>query len=193
MEFLQGIQYFFINDCDSFYNYFLTEIAYILVILQPLIWNIFFYFNTINNESSLFSTAIWFCILWIIVNILSRILYNTNYSNSQTKETSIHASNRVCTKQVSSKSHLYWEWTSANFYDLNANYLQYLMLWFIPALISSKFRLISIILIISALISLFIANHMTSLKNELFIIPSLWCYFSAPIVLVVILSLLYNK
>lgn len=188
MELLQGIQYFFINQCSNLWNIYLTEVAYILVILQPLIWNIFYYKNSNLFDKQIFITAICFSIVWIIVNVLSRVLYDkTKIPNSedkfgspQTQDNSIFGSDKVCTKKKI--THLYWEWTSANFLDLNANMLTYLMIWFIPGLVSSRFRKSSLVLISSALF----AAYVTYLTKEAFVFTSLWCYISVPIVLAVI-------
>jgi hypothetical protein len=74
---------------------------------------------------------------------------------------------------------MYWEWTSANFGDLNANFLTYLLIWFIPALISTKFRSLALILVVSSII----ANIASIVAKETFIFTSLWCYVSIPIVI----------
>lgn len=106
MELLQGIQYFYVNQCSNVINIFLTEVAYLFIIVQPLIWNIFFYINSDKYDKQIFLTAIWLIIIWIFVNILSRIMYNKNNA-PQTKDISIYASDKVCTKKK--LSHLYWE------------------------------------------------------------------------------------
>ena len=54
MELLQGFQYFFVNQCSNAVNVFLTEVAYILVIVQPLMWNSFFYFNSPEKDKVIF-------------------------------------------------------------------------------------------------------------------------------------------
>ncbi len=43
MELLQTIQYFYVNQCDNPINVILTNIAYLHVIVQPLMWNTYFY------------------------------------------------------------------------------------------------------------------------------------------------------
>jgi len=186
MEILQGTQYFYINQCSNIWNKILTEIAYLLVILQPLIWNLYYFSNSNLCDKNIFITAIWFSIVWIAVNILSRLSYDKNIFNNMTKLNSFLASNNVCTKKK--KYHLYWEWTFANFYDLNANFFSYLMIWLIPGLISTKFRITSIIVIISALIAATASLYM----NEGFTFTSLWCYISVPIVLAVICNMYFT-
>lgn len=186
MELLQGVQYYVVNQCSNIWNIYLTEFAYLLVILQPFMWNLFYYLNSNNFEKPIFITAIWLSIIWMIVNVLSRILYDKN-KNPQTNKDSVFASDKVCTKRK--LTHLYWEWTSSNFKDLNANFLTYLMIWFIPGLVSKTFRSSTLILGVSALV----ACYMSYASGEPFIFTSLWCYISVPIVLIIILNIIMKK
>jgi len=189
MELLQTIQYFYVNQCDNIINKILTEFAYILVIFQPLIWNIFFYINSINYEKNIFLTAIYLCLFWMLINVISRLLYKKVFA-TQTQNNSVFASDKVCTRKIN--SHLYWTWTSANFYELNANYLTYLMLWFIPALISKSNFKYSLILIISSIIGA-IYGYTYNLGELYFTFTAAWCFISVPIVLVVLFYMLYTK
>jgi hypothetical protein len=184
MEILQGTQYYFVNKCGNLTNKLLTEVAYILVILQPLMWNFFYYINSSSCEKQIFVTGMALSVCWMIVHIFTRLLYTKK--NGMKFEDSVYGGDSVCTKKQ--KSHLYWQWTSANLYDLNPTMLMYLLVWFIPALISNKHRTTSIILILSFLLSIFVSY----LNGEIFVITSLWCYISVPIVLVIIYNIL-NK
>jgi len=179
MEVLQGVQYFYVNQCSNFMNIILTEFAYLLIIVQPLMWNIFFYVNSNALDKQIFFTAICLCIPWIIVNVLARFLYDKN-KYPQTKQNSPYAADKVCTKRK--LSHLYWEWTSANFKELNANFFMYLMVWIVPALISKKFRSVHVVFTAFALLIAYVAY----LTEELVIFPALWCYVSVPIMLVIL-------
>ena len=185
MEILQGIQYYYVNQCDNNYNKLLTEFAYILVILQPFMWNFFYYKNSNGCDKQIFITGMALSLCWMITNILSRLLYTKE--NGMKFKDSVYGTDSVCTKK--NKSHLYWQWTSANFYDLNPTMLMYLLVWFVPALISKKHRYTSIILIVSFFISLFFSYY----NNEIFVITSLWCYISVPIVLAIIYNILITK
>ena len=182
MELLQGTQYIFINQCSNPWNIGLTNVAYLFVILQATIWNTFFYYNSTDKEKPIFLTAIVLTLVWMFFNIMARLLYKKFPSvlKSQTKEISVFASDKVCTKQQ--KTHLYWEWSSANFGELNANFLSYLMLWFIPALISKRFRVVSVILTVSALV----AGIISIASGEYFVFTSLWCYISVPLVVLIV-------
>lgn len=184
MEILQGVQYYFVNQCSNIINYMLTEFAYILVILQPLMWNFFYYKNSSGCEKQLFITGMTLAICWMIVHIFTRLIYTK--TNGMKFEDSVYGGDSICTKKQ--KSHLYWQWTSANIFDLNPTMLMYLLVWFIPALISNKHRTTSIILILSFLLSLIVSY----LNNEIFVITSLWCYISVPIVLAIIYNII-NK
>lgn len=186
MELLQGTQYFHVNECTSEINRNLTNIAYILVIVQPLMWNLFFYINSKKEYAKVFMTGIVFALIWMVINILGRLSYDKN-TNPQTKDMSIYATDTTCTKKR--KTHVYWEWTSANFKDLTANFLMYLMIWFIPSLVVPQFRYISFVLISGAL-----AAALTSyLNGEYFIFTSLWCYISIPLLICIVIFIkLFN-
>ena len=182
MELLQGFQYYFVNQCSNLINVWLTEFAYVLVLAQPTMWNLFYYMNSNSCDKNIFLPAIWISVIWIIVQILSRVLYDKN-ADPQPKKNSVFASDKVCTKKKS--THLYWEWTSSNFGDLNPNFLTYLLIWFIPALISTKFRNSSLILILSSVI----ASIGSIVANEPFTFTSLWCYVSIPITIAILMNL----
>jgi len=185
MEILQGVQYYYVNQCGNFYNRILTEFAYILVIVQPLMWNFFYYSNSSSCDKQIFITGMALSFCWMITNILTRLLYTKK--NGVKFENSIYGSDKVCTKKR--KSHLYWLWTAANFYDLNPSMLMYLLTWFVPALISQKHRNTSIVLILSFFVSLFASFY----NGEPFVITSLWCYISVPIVLVIIYNIMTTR
>lgn len=186
MELLQGTQYFYVNECSSEINRNLTNIAYILVILQPLLWNWFFYINSERQYAEVFMTGIVLAIVWIIVNVLGRLLYNKD-TNYQMKDMSVFATDSTCTKKR--KTHLYWEWTSANFKDLTANFLMYLMIWFIPAMVVPRFRYIALLLAASAMV----AAMVSYINGEYFTFTSLWCYVSVPIVICVIILIILGN
>ena len=183
MELLQGTQYYIVNQCKNPANIILTEIAYLFVILQPLMWNYFYYINSDKSEQKLFLAGIALSISWMATSIYTRVTYtkeNGVESHIKNKVNSYIYSDSVCTKK--NQTHLYWNWTSANIQDFNPTMLMYIMVWFIPAILSSRHRNTSIILIISFIIAY--ASSVNS--NEPFTLTSLWCYFSVPIVLFII-------
>ena len=175
MELLQGIQYYIVNECKNPINKLLTEVAYLFVLLQPLMWNYFYYSNSEKCEQKIFITGMALSISWIATSIYTRLIYKKN--NGQT---TYLFSDSVCTKK--NKTHLYWNWTSANIQDFNPTMLMYVMIWFIPALLTRKHRSTSMIITLSFIVAYFSAMH----NNEPFTLSSLWCYFSVPIVLLIV-------
>lgn len=178
MELLQGIQYHYVNNCSHTMNKLLTEIAYVYVIVQPFLWNFFFYINSDKCEKKIFATGMFLAIAWAIANLISRIIYTPE--NSLKNIDSTFASDKVCTKKK--LAHLYWEWTYGNMGEFRATFLFHLLIWFVPALISTKFRIVSLILMTSAIIGAIMAYA----SGELFTFTSTWCYISVPMVLVVV-------
>lgn len=186
MELLQTVQYWSVNECDRLVNYYLTEVAYLFVIVQPLMWNVYFCQRSVGREKSIFITAIAMSACWMVVNLLSRMLYNPTY-NPQTETHSVFAGNRVCTRKM--QSHLYWEWTSYNLGDFTPSYLTYLMLWFIPGFTSSHYKTN----LVSASLAV-IGAIMTYHAGEPFIFASAWCYISVPMMgLIVVNVCLFGK
>ena len=184
MEFLQTVQYFYVNQCSSTTNNFLTEIAYVLVIVQPLMWNLFFYYRSEKNgcDRKIFSVGIAFAALWMMVDVLSRFMY---HPQNKIKQRAFSPPNntkyRACTRSIGS-SHLFWNWTSADFQDLNANYLMYLMIWFIPALLTTTQRSQSLLMILCAAVGFYISY----ISGNVYTFPSVWCYISVPMIIVLL-------
>jgi len=178
MELLQGIQYHYVNNCSHIMNKLLTEIAYVYVIVQPFLWNFFFYINSDKCEKKIFATGMFLAIAWAIANLVSRIIYTPE--NSLKFIDSAFASDKVCTKRKA--AHLYWQWTYGNTGEFKATFLFHLLIWFVPALISTKFRIVSLILMASAVVGVIMAYA----SGEIFTFTATWCYISVPMVLAVI-------
>jgi hypothetical protein len=176
MEILQGIQYYIVNECNNPINKLLTEVAYLFVLLQPLMWNFFYYTNSEKCEQKIFMTGMALSLSWIVVHIYTRLIY----TKKNVVKNSYTINDSVCTKK--NKGHLYWNWTAADIYDFNPTMLMYVLVWFIPALLSKKHRNTSIIIILSFIMAYFASIY----NNEIFVLSSLWCYFSVPIVLLII-------
>jgi hypothetical protein len=184
MELLQGIQYFFVNQCSNAVNIFLTEVAYVLVLVQPLMWNSYFYLNSPEKDKNIFAVAIASFAVWMTFDVAARFMYGKTERN-KTKKTQSLASDKVCTKKQ--KTHLYWEWTLADFGEYNATALSYFMIWFVPALVSEKFRSTSIAIIAFAAFAATLAH----INGEFFTFPSLWCYISIPIFMCVFFKFIF--
>lgn len=183
MELLQTVSYYYANECDNKINKFLTEIAYVFVITQPLLWNSWFYLNTatLKSEKPLFMCGIVLSLVWIIFNVLGRLVYTP--SNAQTFERdSFFASSEVCTRKKA--THLFWTWPSANMGNYNANFLMHMMIWMIPGLVSVTHRFKVVILLFSAILSSLYALSV----NEPFVMTAAWCYISIPIVFIILMN-----
>ena len=190
MELLQTIQYQYVNQCDNPINIFLTNIAYILVIVQPLMWNTIYYLRTRNTcDSRVFKLAMALCVVWISMNVLQRCLFNKNDYDKVNKLNDIHSDDKTCTHRDSSTSHLYWKWTTEQIPNFSANWFMYICLWFIPALLVFKTRLSSIYLMISAIIGAGITYKYGSYKE----FSSTWCYISLPILLFIFVEYFLTK
>ena len=185
MEILQTIQYHYVNQCGTTINRILTEIAYLLVIVQPIMWNTIFYCRASKCNKKIFLVAIFTCIIWIFVNIASRIPQLIHYYGLSTDAM---ASKVTCTQQDDSKSltsHLYWQWSMADFHGINANWLMYLCLWFIPCIVVGETRLMGIILLIAALFGALLTykygnGHPT--------FASTWCFVSIPMMCITLVD-----
>lgn len=177
---LEPIVYFFVNQCSSRVNRILTEFAYVLVILQPLMWNFFFYLNSSSCDRLVFKVGMVLSLLWLVFNLGARTMYG-RMDDSQTREMSIFAGDQVCTKKKA--SHLYWQWTSANFMDLTATYLWYLLLWFVPPLLVPQHRASALVIIAFALLG----GAMAYASGEPYIFASAWCYISVPMIITMVL------
>lgn len=181
MELLQGIQYAYVNNCSHFMNKVLTEIAYMFVVVQPFIWNLFFYVNSDKCEKNYFAVGMAIALVWMFVHILSRLMYRLDHPKL-TKVDSTAAGTQTCTRQQ--VYHLYWEWPMYNFGEFRATYLTHLLIWFVPALLSSRFRMAALILVGSAIVS----GIIVYMLGEPHVFTSAWCWVSVPIVLFVLLS-----
>jgi hypothetical protein len=186
MELLQTFQYYIVNKCDSPINILSTEFAYLLVIVQPLLWNTVFYLRSTNaGDKKLFILAITLCILWIIMNVYARLAYDKSKETGYNCGIFNHI--KTCTRRDDDKSHLYWTWTTAHLRDFTANFFMYLALWFIPALLVNHTRMSGYFLIIGAIIG-FMLTYLNGIPLVQF--PSIWCYISVPILIAGYLQIL---
>lgn len=188
MELLQTVQYKYVNQCSNPVNKLLTEIAYVLVIVQPLMWNIVFYLRTKSKTGkTIFMLTIILFLVWMAANISLRLGYN---GDNRLNKCGIFNNDTTCTKRDSSTSHLYWQWTTAHYRDMTANYFMYFVLWFVPALLVNETMITSIGLIIGAL-----AGLLLTIKYGVTIVefPSTWCFISVPLFLLAIVHMVLRK
>jgi hypothetical protein len=182
MELLQTIQYKYVNRCDLIQNTILTEIAYVLVIVQPLLWNtvIFFMLKDKKYKYMLY-LSITLSFIWMIWNIVARFTKREpGYDHCGFYNNPIS-----CTYQESEKTHLYWKFSSGYYREFTANYFMYLCLWFVPLLLIPEYFWIGVLIILSLVFSLIINR-----TNNISEVSSTWCVMSIPFFsLVAILSI----
>lgn len=176
MELLQTVQYLFVNNCNE-YNRFFTNIAYVLVIVQPLMWNTVFYTQVQPQYKPIFKLAMVMSALWIAMNVYSRISYKPSTAKN---ECGFFNHDKTCTYRDKKGSHLYWRWTTAHWGDMSANYFMYMCLWFVPALLVPGTRATSVVLAAGALFAYTITRMYGSTVQEF---PSVWCLMSIPLFL----------
>ncbi len=180
MELLQTVQYFFVNRCDWKINVWSTEFAYLLVIVQPLMWNLIFYMRSKEEKhKNIFKLAIIMCVIWIAMNVYARVSYHPDAANNNNDKCGFFNYYKTCTMRDKRTSHLYWRWTTKHLPDLTANYFMYLCLWFVPALLVPHTKISGVMLMVGALIG-YIFTRMSG--GNMIEFPAIWCYISVPIV-----------
>lgn len=182
MEILQTVQYNYVNKCD-YINRFLTEISYLLVLVQPLMWNLIFFNKKRSPVLTQFQKGILYCgiilcIIWICGHILRRFNIYSKYNPSKDDSEFIELTSGENTCTYKNKDeHLYWNYELFSNPGFDANWFMYLALWFIPALLIPGEKITIAVLALGLIISYLyvkIKNH------NRHITPSLWCLSSAP-------------
>lgn len=174
MELLQTVQYYLVNDCENIWNRILTEVAYLFIIVQPLLWNSYFYFNSLRSELGLFKVGIALSIAWIFFSLIGRVLYKV--AGTDHSKDSWFYGDKVCTYKGA--SHLYWKWTSANLGDSNATFLMHMLIWFIPAFLSVTHFTTALLIMLGSILSIVITAYMGDIRAS----AAAWCYISIPLI-----------
>lgn len=177
MEAFQTVQYSTVNQCGTFTNRALTEFAYLLVIVQPIMWNAIFYARVPPAQKRIFLVAILTCVVWICMHVMSRI---PGLVQEFGLSSDVSAHQVTCTRRRTEQSHLYWQWSMADFHGMNANWLMYLCVWFIPCLVVAQTRSAGMALVIGALIGALITYKAGAKWAEF---ASTWCYISIPMMM----------
>ena len=160
--------------------------GYVSRIVQPLLWNLLFYISANGCEKNLFLVGIVSATIWMIVNIAQRFMY----PGLQVRTNDTHSYNGKesgCTRRNGTE-HIYWQWKFTDFKGVDANWLMYLVIWFIPAFLSIKFRKIMIITFIFAAFAFILAKWY---YNNTTMFASLWCLYSIPTLILLLVSILY--
>jgi hypothetical protein len=191
MELLQTAQYFTVNQCSKPINKLLTNVAFLLVIVQPLLWNCLVYLESRTNfQRGILALAIILCIVWMIWYTIGRIYYHIDGPKPCDKCNVFYDQGETCTKRKENQ-HLYWSWPTSSMNGFNANYFMFFALWFIPSLMVPHLRLSVTVLMLSALFSVYLVWRF---NGTLITYASTWCYISVPVIVIgFVYYLLYTK
>ena len=176
MELSQSIEYFVVDQCDSIWNKWLSELAYVLVLAQPLLFHTIGYLRNKNEEDKkVFRVSITMFLIWVGMNIYSRLSMTESDVLNDVKWSYLY-SNKTCIQRYSPTSHIYWQWAASNLYDYHPNFFAYLLIWFIPPLFVQKERFTNYVV----LISFMIGTIFTVLSGRWEEHASIWCFVSIP-------------
>ena len=192
MEILQTVQYSFVNQCDNPINIYLTEFAYLLILIQPIMWNLICLkkknkLRTKFHEGILYC-AIILCIVWIIGHVIRRFKFWGNLPTDKIEEQEGNQAQNVCTHK-NPREHLYWTINFRNRIGVNANWFMYFSIWFIPILLIPG-EFFTFLILISGLIFSYI--YVKYKNQSIHIISSLWCLMSAPMLLLLLTHYGFN-
>ena len=175
MELTQYFQYKVINQCDNKINQNLTKFTWFLEWVQPVMWNIIYYYRSDSNKDVFKCTIV----LSLIVSITGLLrVFNTSKNKSVTHELQVNGRN--CTLQ--GKNHLLWNNNAQTFYGYEPNWFACLLLWFIPMLWITPFK-VGLLTFFYHFIGLFVSYLILGRKfnDEL---NSTWCLISIPGILI---------
>jgi len=134
MEITQYLQYKVINQCDNKINQNLTKFTWILQWIQPLMWNTIYLYVTKSNKG-----VFKFCMVLSFIVFITGLLRVFNYSKKKSITHELQVKGRNCT--LKGDKHLMWNNNAQTFYGLEPNWFVYLLLWFVPILWVTPFKL----------------------------------------------------
>lgn len=183
MESTQLLQSFYLDDCKNAVNYSSSVFAMFLVAVQPFLWNMHRYvMNKKNVNVFVFASLASF--VWIAAYYIRLFKLTNDESNSPKSNTNdANVGTEFCTK--SGPTHLYWQFPLHRQNGFEANFFTYLLLWFLPSLFEDKNGIKKLVIWVSQIV---IVKFTTGLVHEY---SSVWCLFSVPIVIILIMLNLY--
>lgn len=170
MEITQYLQYQVIDQCDNKINQYLTMFTWVLQWIQPLMWNIIYFYITSSNKD-----VFLFCIALSFIVFVAGLLRVFNFSNKKSVTHELQVKGRNCT--VSGDKHLAWNNNAQTFYGLEPNWFVYLLLWFIPILWVTPYKLGLKMFIAQLSLLLFTIFIVGGLNDQS---ASTWCLLSIP-------------
>jgi len=173
MEITQYYQYKVIDQCDNLINQNLTKFTWVLQWIQPLLWNMAYFYITKSNKG-VFKFAIVLSLIVFITGVLR--VFNTSDNKSFTHETQVNGRN--CT--ISGDKHLQWNNNAQTFHGAEPNWFVYNLLWFIPILWITPFKTAQQILLwqLAGIISAMLILGGIAHGNDQ--LAPTWCLLSIP-------------
>uniref|UniRef100_A0A6C0I7P1 Uncharacterized protein n=1 Tax=viral metagenome TaxID=1070528 RepID=A0A6C0I7P1_9ZZZZ len=166
MELLQFIQFYYINQCNNYYNKLLTQIGYLHICFQPLFINIWLsaFTNKINYTYIYMSIAAG-------ILLASRLFYVNDDMICDINNEPLCGIN-TCTYM--GNKHLAWNirLRAAGSYWFTPSIGLHFFMFVIPVLVAFKSKPIIAILLTGPFIAMYISNNIEEEKNE---IPTIWC------------------
>ncbi len=178
MEATQYYQYKVIDQCDNPVNQNLTKFTWVLQWIQPLLWNMAYFFITKSNKD-VFKFSIILSLIIFIGGILR--VFNTSDNKSFTHETQVNGRNCA----ISGDKHLQWNNNAQTYYGVEPNWFVYLLLWFIPILWITPFKKAQYIFFwqfAGIILARSIIGDSSEDNDQL---ASTWCLISVPILLMI--------
>ena len=183
MEVLQTLQYHDLNRCGQLTNRALTEVGFVLVLVQPLLWNAFFRRNVELAVRPAFTLAMILSLIWMCGFSMRRFVgaENQNFEIGSSGE----GGQGACTQTSPTAFHVAWTWPLGSMNGLEANWLFYLCAWFVPAAAfyntpEPHFPRVSRGALYVSMLSGGLITSCVASRNYLHAIPSTWCLFSIP-------------
>ena len=195
MELLQGIQYMHVNRCGEPGNAVSTEVAYLLVIVQPFMWNAIYYLRTpaLGCDRRMFVVGMAMAFVWMCFSVAGRLLHGQ--PGYRARENDVHSyvsegPEAGCTMRAAPGKHLYWKWASADLRGIEANWLMYLLIWFVPALVSVAQRKNVAVSVCTAAVAFAVTARFGADMAEF---ASLWCMISVPMLSLMLVEAVFSR
>ena len=170
MEITQYLQYQVVDQCDNKMNQYLTMFTWVLEWIQPLMWNIIYFYITKSNKD-----VFKFCIVSSFIIVVAGLLRVFNFSDEKSITHELQVKGRNCT--ISGDKHLAWNNNAQTFHGLEPNWFVYLMLWFIPVLWVTPYKLGLSMFISQISLLLLTILILGKIDDQL---ASTWCLLSIP-------------
>lgn len=168
MELLQTLQHRTVNQCDTTENQVLAAVAFLYVIVQPLLWNYYAFKcrSPTPFQRGVFTVAMLLCAV-MVVGFLQR--WNTGTDSRGTDM----LTGQLCTTKDEGE-HLRWSWPLGVAGSTKSNWYMYFVLWFVPLLFAQGGPWISGGLAFGAAITYLMVNNKQTF-------PATWCFVSIPL------------